>query len=318
MTQRKKTLLSVCLFILIFGGLLITATFTDLQVSQILTKNVLPRGQYYTEHIFGAVFESIGTIPEYFVGALMVQIVFLYIRRFTKAGAGKTALECGALFVIFGLYAMWYNELFDYIFRHFDLPEGRPAYIWGIVVFLGLLTAVFGTLAANNFSDESVKKLLKFAFVTMGAILLAMAIVQILKIPFGRMRYRSMNTIDDFSGFTRWYIAGGQPDKEWMRATFGTSDAFKSFPSGHTRSAAATFYLATMADVLGVKDKRKKAALWIFALVFTGTVAISRIMVGAHFFSDVLIGGTIGFTCAVLSKEFFINHCENIKALFCK
>lgn len=318
MTRKKKTILSVCLFILIFGGLLVTATFTDLQVSRILTKNVLPQGQYYTEHIFGAVFESIGTIPEYFVGALMVQIVFLYIRRFMKAGAGKTALECGALFVIFALYAMWYSELFDYILRHFDLPDGRPAYIWGVVVFLGLLTSLFGTMAADHFSDESLKKLLKFAFVSMGAILLAMAIVQILKTPFGRMRFRAMNTIDDFSGFTRWYIAGGQPDKEWMQATFGTTDAFKSFPSGHTRSAAATFYLATMADVLEIKDRKKKAALWLFAVLFTGTVAVSRIMVGAHFFSDVLVGGAIGFACAVLSKEIFICRCENIKSLFHK
>ncbi len=67
-----------------------------------------------------------------------------------------------------------------------------------------------------------------------------------------------------------------------MRATFGTSDAYKSFPSGHTRSAAATFYLAAMADVLGI-NKKKKAALWCFAAAFTCAVALSRIMVGAHF-----------------------------------
>ena len=37
MTLKKKSWLSVALFILIFGGLLLTATFTDLQVSKILT-----------------------------------------------------------------------------------------------------------------------------------------------------------------------------------------------------------------------------------------------------------------------------------------
>lgn len=44
MTIRKRTILSLCLFAAIFGGLLLTATFTDLQVSRILTKGTLPEG----------------------------------------------------------------------------------------------------------------------------------------------------------------------------------------------------------------------------------------------------------------------------------
>ena len=148
----------------------------------------------------------------------------------------------------------------------------------------------------------------------------ATLIVQGLKVPFGRMRYRAMNVIGDFGkneqfpGFTRWYMVSGQPDKELMRATFGTSDAFKSFPSGHTRGAAATFYLATLGAVLGL-SKKKQIALWVFAVVFTGLVALSRIMVGAHFFSDVLIGGTVGFLCCVLSKEFFVDKGIHARAL---
>ena len=35
MTKKSKTLISILLFVVLFGGLLLTATFTDLQVSDI-------------------------------------------------------------------------------------------------------------------------------------------------------------------------------------------------------------------------------------------------------------------------------------------
>ncbi|MCR5041775.1 MAG: phosphatase PAP2 family protein [Clostridia bacterium] len=319
MTLKKKTILSLVLFFLIFGGLLTAATFTDLQVSDILTRHSLSAGQYYASDLFGSAFEAIGTCPEFLVGALALELALIYITRFWKKKPLKTILQIIAAVGVCGLYGSWYKELFGYILRHFDpVDGGLPSYVWGVSVFLALFTTVLAVLAVNNFSDESVKKLLKFSIVTACAIIASVITVQLIKNPVGRMRYRAMNVIDDYSGFTRWYVVNGQPDKAWMKATFGTSDAFKSFPSGHTRSAASTFYLTTMLELIGVKSKGKRAACWIFAVVFTGLVAVSRIMVGAHFFSDVLMGGTIGFVFAMLSKEFFLCGSKHIKALFGK
>lgn len=312
MTVKKKTIISICLFLLIFGGLLITATFNDLKVSNILTKFSLPEGQYYADDIFGTVFETIGTSPEYFIGAFAFQIIFIYVTRFFNKKNLKTIIQVVSIVAACALYCVWFNEMFNYIFRHYDIS---PDFIWGVIAFLGLITTVFGTLAVNNFSDENIKKLLRFAVVTLVAMEAAVLTVQIIKIPMGRMRYRAMNTVNDFSYYTPWYVANGQPDKEWMRSLFGTSDACKSFPSGHTRAAAAMFYLTTLVDVLGVKNKRIRSAVWIGAFLFTALVAVSRIMVGAHFFSDVLIGGTVGFIFVVFSKEFFICGCSHVKSL---
>ena len=65
-------------------------------------------------------------------------------------------------------------------------------------------------------------------------VILANAVVAIVKIPFGRMRYRAMNTaggasIGGFANFTRWYVRNGQMDKAQMMTLFGTTDACKSF-----------------------------------------------------------------------------------------
>ena len=52
--------------------------------------------------------------------------------------------------------------------------------------------------------------------------------------------------------------------------------------------------------------------------MFTGIVAVSRMVVGAHFFSDVLMGGTISFLSVMLFREIFILKGANLKAVFAK
>ena len=314
MSVKKRTVLSVLLFALIFGGLLITATFTDLQVSEALTRGVLPEGRYYANDVFGVAMECVGTAPELLLSAVCAAMITLYIARFYRPGAVRTLLVAVGGAAVAGIYAWEFNDLFKYICRHFEAPDGS-AFLWGVTAFLALFSAALTLFAVNNFSDESLKKLLKFSLVTLGSIVAAVLIVQALKVPFGRMRYRAMNVLGNTSGYTRWYVPNGQPDKEWMRAVFGTSDAYKSFPSGHTRAAAGTFYLVTLADAVGVKSKKKRALLWALGIGFTAAVAVSRIMVGAHFFSDVLIGGAIGFLVCMLSREIFFCRGEHIKSL---
>ena len=321
MSMKKKTILSLCLFVLIFGGLLLTATFTDLQVSQILTKNTLPAGQYYATGVFGVVFECVGSSPELLLSAVCAAMLAIWAKRLLKPGAVRTLLTLTGGAATAGLYLWEYSDMFEYVCRHVQVPEGGPsfkgvpAFLWGIALFFALFSAALSLFAVNCFSDETLKKLPRFACVTMASIVAAILLVQIVKEPMGRMRFRAMNVISDTSGYTPWYVAHGQPDKAWMKETFGTSDAFKSFPSGHTRAAAATFYLISLADVIGVKSRRRRALLWCFAIVFTGIVALSRIMVGAHFFSDVLVGGTVGFVFCMVSRELFLVDRKHMRAL---
>jgi membrane-associated phospholipid phosphatase len=82
------------------------------------------------------------------------------------------------------------------------------------------------------------------------------------------------------------------------RATFTGA----SFPSGHTTAAAAT-YLA-VALVLGIgSSPRVRAALGGAAVSIAVAVGCTRVLLGVHWFSDVLAGLVIGWSwfgiCAV-------------------
>ena len=110
------------------------------------------------------------------------------------------------------------------------------------------------------------KKLVKFAIaVIIIAAIPTILINLVIKKPVGRIRYRAMNMYPDdpvygFSAYARWYEINGQwIDKETMMALYGSTDALKSFPSGHTSSAATSYALITLIDIFDIKDKKKKA-----------------------------------------------------------
>jgi len=104
--------------------------------------------------------------------------------------------------------------------------------------------------------------------------------VQITKLLAGRVRFRDMIGTD-FSLYTPWYSPPG-PDLHNA-----------SFPSGHTAMGWMLLPLIVL-----VKDRHKRdpiKRLAIFGSIIWGFfVAVSRVIIGAHFASDVLFSTATG------------------------
>ena len=66
-----------------------------------------------------------------------------------------------------------------------------------------------------------------------------------------------------------------------------------SFPSGHSSSAVAVY------GSLAAHEKKKKL-LWVLAIVLPILVGVSRVIVGAHFPTDVLVGWALGILVVAL------------------
>lgn len=325
MKKQTKVIVAILLFAVIFGGLLATATFTDLNVSHILTKNTLANHEYYTnETVYGVVLEAVGSSPVYLMLAFSFQILFWQAMRKMKLHPAKELVAIALLVASTIAYYVMFDDAVKYTFQHVHAEDFRKElFLKGISLFFGALMTFFATLAIRNYSEKSVSKLVMFAVAVIAVAALSNGIVALVKVPMGRMRYRAMNTeggasIGGFDNFTRWYVPNGQMDKEEMKRLFGTTDACKSFPSGHTCSAGMVYCLLMLLDVFAVKSKGKKAVCWIAAVAYTGMVAVSRIIVGAHFFSDVLMGGTIAFVSMIICREIFICKGSNVEALFGK
>ena len=120
--------------------------------------------------------------------------------------------------------------------------------------------------------------------------------INVLKYIWGRPRYREMMADGDFAltAFTPWYKINGF-----------TLHGHHSFPSGHTCSAANLLVLCALGEVFSEQEK-KTTMYAFFCAVYIFAMAYSRMVLGAHFLSDVAGGFFIGFlTYAVARYVYF-------------
>lgn len=80
-----------------------------------------------------------------------------------------------------------------------------------------------------------------------------------------------------------------------------TSSSY-AMPSGHTQSASTTFF--------GLGYFFKKKNLLIGAIIITCLVALSRMYIGVHYLSDVLVGGLLGILVVYVFND-ILNRISN-------
>jgi membrane-associated phospholipid phosphatase len=351
-TLKKNFILGVGGFIIIFGVLLTLASIFDLQVSDLLAGGSLEKGAYYTTNQFALFIEATGYSLIYLFGGLAAVIGFRTSQVLEKGNRFRFMQKISdkvfrgikiffmiafAAFAVFEFYSV-FHEFFDYPNRFLQedlLGTGVTASVEGgylVAIQLVCAICVVGLLIllSSRLDKERAYKLFFIAFIILITVLFYQIVIEAIKAPAGRMRYRTMNVIGDFSYYTPWYQFNG---KRYLSASgevvagslaseeryLGLGDTFKSFPSGHTYAAAISYVTICLPDLFEFfRKKVMKVLCWVFPIVLTGMVAIGRIMAGAHFFSDVLIGGTFAFLVIVIAREFLILRGAHFKALFSK
>lgn len=343
LSMKNRTIIAIVLFVAIFAALIAVASVYDFQISQILTKNALKPGDYIANDIFGVVGEAVGTSPIYIVLSVCTAILcWFFARNFGKKWWG---IVLSVAFAIAGAVAWWFyiKDAFRYVLEHAAAQVGSSA---GAIVYefrhdgavvaiqwlIALTIQALNVLAFKNLKPETLKKLFWWVVAVIAAVVVANILIMIIKDPVGRMRYRAINSnVGDLlinsgvvQGYTPWYVSNGQPSEDVIKmfvdAYPGASDAFKSFPSGHTCAAGMSYALIMLPDVIDFKSEKSKKgvkiACWIIPIAITMLVAISRIVVGAHYMSDVTFGGTLAFVCMIIAREIFVCKGSHFFALF--
>lgn len=328
--EGKKNHLAVIVFLALFGALLTVATFFDLEVSRILTHFSLKEGEFYTSDVFANFFEAVGMLPRYLLRAFAaLSMGWLFCKSFTNRWLSLLFLLAGVGVATY-LLSGGFRDMILYPMRHMIAEDAESAlaaidsvkptvYVISYVMSLGLVS--LAAYLTRDIKLETWRRLAYFAVVYFILDLLAGTVVSRVKGYVDRVRFRSMNSaygqsVGGFDLYTRWYEVTDHADL--MRATplVDYTDAFRSFPSGHTESAALTYSLILLIDCLKIENKKVKLALWLVPILWTGLTAIGRIVAGAHFMSDVLVGGTIPFVLTILLREIFFRKFRGVKAMF--
>ena len=331
--EKKRTLTSITLFIGIFAGLAAVATFFDLQISRILTAHSLAPGDFYTDDLFANVFEAIGMLPVYLMPAFATIILMWAFGKSTLPRALRVFLFIGGYVYAVHVLSGAFRDLVEYplahviakyeLFAHKEVYYPLKPYFYVIEYFFSALFVILGLYATRNVSYKTWCKLVAFAVAVFLIRFLTGKTVSALKGYVDRVRFRSMNctvgeSVGGFDAYTRWYEVTNNADA--FRATILTEykDAFRSFPSGHTSNAGNSYSLLLLIPALEIKSRRVKAALIVGPVLWTGLTALSRIVAGAHFMSDVLFGGTIAFFYAIIVGEALVCRLSHVRALFRK
>lgn len=169
-----------------------------------------------------------------------------------------------------------------------------PVLLAGVGVVLCLVTILLTRRLAKG-ADPAV--ILRVALAILLVILCELVVVNLIKVCWGRPRMRLVVSHPEAYFFPWW--RRGTALKEPLLAAGVAADEFKSFPSAHTANAA-TMLLLGLVPCLKPSLQKYRKALVAFGFGWTAVVALSRILLGAHYLTDTAVGFLIGFLSVYL------------------
>ena len=101
--------------------------------------------------------------------------------------------------------------------------------------------------------------------------------------------------VDERACFLPWWQPGTDL-RDALVAAGVAAEEFKSFPSGHTANASALMLLCLLPK-LSVKLEGKQTALFLTGFIWAALVALPRIIMGAHYLTDTVVGLAVGLGC---------------------
>lgn len=246
------------------------AAFADLEISHALV---------HRDSIFGKIFETVGEIP----AAVIASFCAMALLLLEESGWKKWFL--GAISVILAVVGGYFPV------HYLKLP------IWTSVLFAVIFLAAEYRVALKC-KDKNTEKFREAAKIGLKLFFISTVIYQLMKLGWGRERYRHMASGGSFEGFSRWFIP----------RRLASGNEFMSFPSGHSANAAMMIWIVLISKFSDVW-KDRETVLKIAAFAWMLLVMLSRIIVGAHFLSDVTMG-------AFVSLAVFYRLCENSRDKF--
>ena len=290
------------LFLLFFAALFVTGTFWDEDIAKIL---------FSPGNSIAAVITSTGVIPFFaapvlFCGALYERAVHSSQAKFVKVILCAVSVII-ALFVGFiGGGAIADKNCFGMLF---------PAINRNIPVII-LISAVLEYplfFVGFHFAKKSEDKMLAQRMIGLIIILLtAFIVMQTLKHTFHRPRFRTAVIGYDGIGFVPWYTHF--EGAEEYAALYGiNADEFLSFPSGHSILSISAMYILPSLSLLFPKLENKRSLMTMCGFMFGVIIMLTRMILGAHYLSDVSMGAMIGTALAIANTiiQFFISAKQN-------
>ena len=264
--MKKSILVTYRYEIILFYSLavisLIVSAFFDLNIDIALNN---------TSNFVANWFAQTGEMPaSVFSFIALAFIAKCAYNKYLKAAGAVLCLGAG------GYFGKWFASR---LFADNDFQTG-----FGIIFGIGTAAVAIFVLHFIVIPEKLRKPIVLMSIVGLCALGIQTGLINLMKMLWGRVRFRDLD--GQYSQFTAWYHPNG-------------SNGNHSFPSGHTGSAGMSYAIMFL-PLISKKCREKRFLCFILAFAFTTTVALTRLIMGAHYLSDVTVGGTIVFTCVIV------------------
>lgn len=267
----------VIISVVIFLSLCIVFNMYDLDISIALTKHY---------NGFYEFFDDYGELPIY-VGPIIFGATFFVLaeKNYQKALCGMITFFA----YLIALVKINYNKEIEINFLNSVISTLEA-----------LLLSTLSLFFFSKMKIETLENIKDIAILGCLVTIVSVSLIEILKNIWGRVRFRDLS--EDYHEFTRLFNING-------------FNGNKSFPSGHTNAGTSILLLSLLVPRFSDK-KWLKYAIVSICFVYITILAVSRIVVSAHYASDVLCGFVVGFLsiCGcynVLKRRGVINASSN-------
>ncbi len=277
----------------LFVGLFILGSFFDLQIAEAI---------YHPKNFFGLALERYGTIPGYGCLALVGGILSGHAIK----GNYKTWVK--VVLFVFGLICLGIGgyEQCDGVF-HFKWFDTEDL-TWVTIAICGFIIILFyllGLYLSKYVTDDRIW--IYVLIMTLVVVVAFLVGVFGSKSIFHRPRYRDLVAPGIVRFYNWWEVC-----KEYKTLDVDP-EFFKSFPSGHTCGTACSIMVLAYLPLFFEKLKSHQTFLFYGALIYTLVVAFSRMTLGAHFLTDISMGGILFMVYFIIGNEFVLKFSKNDK-----
>ncbi|WP_313639390.1 phosphatase PAP2 family protein [Paenibacillus sp.] len=264
-------------FLMLWVVFMAIFTFYDLNLSKAL----------YNEHEsqFGWFFEAFGEHPAFFVLFAASSILFSTVRNERLVKKIVVRLVSGLFILLSG-----FSIISIALMRGYGLAGNN---VMLISIAIAVLIATLSQWLLNRIAVQTLSQYNRAAWAAIVIVFAEILLVNVLKIFWGRMRFRNME--GDYSMFTSWFLPQG------IQENGVTSEAYKSFPSGHSANG---WTMMLWMLFMPFASKWRNIML-VCAVVWGICTSTSRVIMGDHFATDVLFGAFITITCMLLFCKLF-------------
>ena len=231
------------------------------------------------DHSFGVFFEFFGFWP-YRLGIMLSSSTLIFHRQDVENKRVSTTLLLLGLFGMISQAFIFSSSVFYYISGYLGVDLLIP-HIFVLKATMLVLAITFGKKV--NPKHIQVLRLLGVALVFY--LFFNLLVCDSLKLIWGRVR---PHTLTEYLEFSSWHLPQGV-------------SGHKAFPSAHAMHGCVLFIISYILFKFDPRWENRGKVLLSISIIWSLCVAFSRIVVGAHYPSDITAGLMLGVTGVLLS-----------------